>query len=372
MKNTVLPFLILGLMTFSSCKKDATNTTDDSTTNTIPTYTVPETYSFGSNMNYTLATAHINMTKELVAYVRSTHNVTANIVLDMNKLKGMFINTAGSFTDATLSNVSVSLNSKMSDAYGLKSSFDGLLSEIATVSSGTAVAKDGTAGKLIGTNSSGTQAAWLLDKNGFEYKELVEKGVMGALFYAEAMQLLKDIETYDNSTVVAGEGTAMEHAWDLAFGYFGAPTSFPTSTTGLSYWGSYCNSVNAAIGSNSTMMNAFLKGRAAISAKDLTAMREAKSTLVTTWEKFAAAKLVNYLKGAKTNLALDGQRSHNLSEAIGFVRGFRYNSAKIITDAQLDQQLQLLGNNFYNITSSTIDQLISNLCSIYNLDASKL
>jgi hypothetical protein len=372
MKNQVLLFLFVGLVTFSACKKTATETTNDSADNTTPTYTVPDTYVFGSNMNYTLATAHINMAKELIGYIRSTHSVTASIVLDANKLKGMFLNTAGSFTDVSLSNAAQSLNAKMNDAYGLKSGFETLLNEIASVSAGTTAAQNGTPGKLIGTNSSGTQSAWLLDKNGFEYKELVEKGVMGAVFYSEAMLLLKNIESYDNSTVVAGEGTAMEHAWDLAFGYFGAPAAFPSTTTGLSYWGSYCNSVNAAINSNATMMNAFLKGRAAISGKDLGVMLEARNTLVVTWEKFAAAKLVNYLKGAKSNLALDGQRSHNLSEAIGFVRAFRYNSAKIITDVQIDQQLQLLGNNFYNITSTAIDQLISNLCSIYSLDASKL
>ena len=370
MKSTVLLTLALGLLTFSSCKKDTTE--EDTTSDTTPSYTVPETYSFGSNANYTLATAHINMAKELVGYVRSAHNVTNNIVLDVNKMKGMFMNTAGSFTDVTLANVALSLNSKMSDAYGLKTAFDGLLSEIATVSSNTTAAQDGTAGKLVGSNSAGTQSAWLVDKNGFEYKELVEKGIMGAVFYAEAMKLLKDIESFDNSTIVAGEGTAMEHAWDLAFGYFGVPSSFPTSTTGLSYWGNYCNSVNTAIGSNALMMNAFLKGRAAITGKDLSTMREARNTLVANWEKFAAAKLVNYLKGAKTNFALDGQRIHNLSEAIGFIRGFRYNSSKIITDAQIDQQLQLLGTNLYTITSSNIDQLITNLCSIYNLDASKL
>jgi len=370
MNKTVL---FPALMVFSllvSCKKE-TQTTEETPDNT-PTYTVPTTYAFGANSNYTLATAHINMTKELVGYVRSTHNVTTQIILDVNKLKGMFLNTAGSFTESALSNAPFSLSSKMSDAYGFKSSFETTLSEIATVSQSTLTASDGTAGKLVGNNSAGTQSAWLVDKDGFEYKEIVEKGIMGSLFYSEAMQLLKNIENYDNTTVTAGEGTSMEHAWDLAFGYFGVPVSFPTTTTGLSYWGNYCNSVNAAIGSNATMMNAFLKGRAAISAKDMAVVRDMKTILITNWEKLAAAKLINYLKGAKTNFALDGQRIHNLSEAQGFIKSFRYNSSKLITDTQIDQQLQLLGNNLYKITSTNIDQLISNLSSIYSLDASKL
>ena len=38
---------------------------------------------------------------------------------------------------------------------------------------------------------------------------------------------------------------------------------------GLRYFGSYSNQVDPGLGSNTTIMNAFLKGRAAISAKDL-------------------------------------------------------------------------------------------------------
>ena len=59
------------------------------------------------------------------------------------------------------------------------------------------------------------------------------------------------------STVEEGKGTDMQHHWDEAFGYFGVPTDFPTNTEGLVGLGKYCNKVDAQLGCNKIIMDAF-------------------------------------------------------------------------------------------------------------------
>jgi hypothetical protein len=175
----------------------------------------------------------------------------------------------------------------------------------------------------------------------------------------------------DNSTVTPGQGTAMEHHWDEAFGYFGAPTSFPTSTVGVRYWAKYCNDRNALLSTNATIINAFAKGRAAISNKDYTT-RDAQITLVRdTWEKVIAATIISYVNATKLNITDDAVRNHNLSEIKGFIMNLKCNPTKKITSAQIAQLETALGTNFYTITLANLDQIKNDLSSIYGLDSVK-
>jgi hypothetical protein len=279
------------------------------------------------------------------------------------------------FADAGLNSSGISLKEKSDNNFGFQAEVEAVFAEAAATSQGTVAGSDGTAGKVLGpvpTTSNGTQAAYLFNAKGFEYKELVEKGAMGAIMYYQAATILKNIGSYDNSTVIAGQGTAQEHAWDEAFGYFGVPASFPTSTAGLSYWGSYCNSVNAAIGSNATIMNVWLKGRAAISNKDNAGRDAARDIVVSTWEKVGAARFITYMKQAKTNFANNGLRNHALSEGVGFIKAFRYNPAKTISDTDINSLLTIIGDNLYQVSQAKIDEAIGKVATIFSLDASKL
>jgi len=365
------------LLLFSGCKKKTT-TPENPTTEDPKGYTIPSTYEFGANMDLTPATKRIAMLRELVTYVRSTHNPTTNIVISEDKLKAMYANTGAPFTDAGalgLNSAGFNLKEKTSNAKNFQTYVNTLFAEAAVASQGTVSGSNGVSGKVLGpapSSPTAAQSVYLLNAQGFEYKELIEKGFMGSFLYAEGCTLLKNIGTYDNTTVIAGKGTAMEQAWDQAFGYFGVPVSFPTSTANLSYWGSYCNSVNPAINSNSTMMNAWLKGRAAIRAKDAAARDAARDVLLSNWEKIAAARLISYLKQAKSNYLNDGARSHALSEGIGFIRAFGYNPAKTIAEADISTLENYIGNNLYTTTLADIDQAIGKTATVFNLDASKL
>lgn len=369
---TVLALASAGLL--GGCKKDKT-TDPEPETPVTPAYEVPTTYNF-TNADYSSSTKRIDMLGELTTYMRSTHTTTASTqpTLSAQKMKDLFANQNNPFSSTALNTSGIQLKDKASTQYGfvaaMEASFDDAApaSTVAAANPTVTTASSGSRGKLVSS-----ARAILVDGNGFEYKELAEKGVMGAVFYYQATTILANIDSYDNSTPVNG-ATAQERAWDEAFGYFGVPAAFPTTTVGLKNWGSYCNSVNVAINCNSTIMNAFLKGRAAISNKDNAGRDEARNTVIATWEKVAAAKCISYLKGAKTSLGSGDAATthHNLSEGYGFVTGFRYNPNKTISDADIATLLGYFGTNLFNLSPSNLDLAIAKLEAVFGLTASSI
>jgi hypothetical protein len=311
------------------------------------------------------------MMGELINYLRTTHTTTAltQPTISAALMQNMFTNNASPFVDISLNASSIQLKDQTNNTNMFVNDAEAYFidAEAASVTSATnpttSTASNGTKGKLVSP-----VRAILVNANGYEYKELFEKGTMGALLYSKAMTNLINISSFDNATVT-NSMTAQEKAWDEAFGYFGVPISFPTSTTGLKYWGSYCNAVNVAIGSNSIIMNAFLKGRAARSAKDITARDEAKAVVIANWEKVAAAKCISYLKSAKNNLSDQATLHHVLSEGYGFVSAFKYNANKTISDADINLLLSYFGTNLYTISTGNIDLAIAKLENVFSLNA---
>lgn len=362
---------VVSLLAVSCKKKDKE---EDQIENPI-TYEVPTTYNF-SKIDTLVPRQAIAMLGELGAYIRKTHVNTNAYTLDLQKLRDYYANTGNPFSFMSLNLSGVKLMDKTNNGYGLVGEFDAAFQDAVTASINSnadydsTTAYDGHSGKLI----NGTRYI-LVDANGIECKEFVEKNVMGAVFYFQATNLLNTIGSFDNTTVV-NDLTAQERAWDNAFGYFGVPVNFPTNLTGLKNWGSYCNAVNAATGSNKIIMDAWLKGRAAISNKDNAGRDEARDIVVRTWEKVGAARFITYAKGAKTNIAVPATFNHNLSEAIGFINAFKYNTAKTISDADIKILLgyfQTAGVvNLYKVTPANIDNAINKMATIFNLDASKL
>lgn len=377
MKLTLHKSLLLSIptvMLIAACKRDKKEEITPEPTNNTPTYNVPSTYDFTTaSANMQSSKDRIAMLGEMVTYIRSTHTTTQTTqpTLNAQKLKDMYVNVGSHFTTTS---TTLQLKDKTSSSYNLatilENSYDDAAAASITSSANPTVstASAGTKGKLI----SPTRAI-LVDAKGLEYKEQTEKGLMGAIFYYQATTMLTNIAT--TYTTQADQ----EKAWDEAFGYFGVPIDFPTNTTGLKNWGSYCNSVNTAIGSNATIMNAFLKGRAAISNNDAAGRDDAKTTVIRTWEKVVAAKCIAYMKGAKTNFSQDADRHHNLSEGLGFIEAFRYNPSKTITNAQIDALLENFYDdanpaniNLYDVTTTEMDNIINSLATIFSIDPNTL
>jgi len=356
--------LILGLVISSaaiSCKKDKEEEPVPAPTG----YTVPTTYNF-TNVNYGGQTTRLLMLDEIGTYM--TTGNTMNTVLDAQKLKDMYANTNSQFTDAALNTDSKQLKNK---TYSLDQPlFDAYFDTLAMHSQSTVAGANGTAGVV--TSSSNSSKKYLQGANGIEYAQVIKKGLMGAVFYFQAMDsYLANLAIDDNTNVVAGEGTTMEHHFDEAFGYFGAPIDFPTNTASAKYWSSYSNKVDPALESNAKLMNAFLAARAAISNKDNAKRDTEVAKIKQNWEVLIAAAAIHELNAAKTVLADDAIRNHYVSEAIGFIMSLKYNSQKTITQTQIDQTLAFIGSNIYTISQTNIDDAINSLSTVYGLDAIK-
>jgi hypothetical protein len=360
-RSKALAFIGIAVsLAFTSCNDDKEDA--------APKYEVPASYNF-QNVNYSGQQTRIAMLDELNTYIR-TGNTGA--VLDAQKMKNMYANASNPFASAELNSSGKQLKDKTIAT--AQATFEGYLEAAAAASllAGTP-ALSGKAGIL--TSSTDATKKYLVDANGVELGQLIQKGLMGAVFYYQAVDHYLTAEeigaTVDNTTVKEGEGTPMEHHWDEAFGYFGAPKDFPTNLTGLKYWASYSNQVNAATGSNKKLMDAFLKGRAAITAKDMAGKDAAAAELRTEWERLVVSAAIHELNAAKNNIADQALKSHYLSEAKGFLMGLKYKSDRKLTDAKYDEVAVKLGTNFYNTTGADVAAAIDLLSAAYGLDSVK-
>jgi hypothetical protein len=347
MKKIILP--VLGaVILMAGCNKDKIK------------YDVPTTYSF-ENVSYSGQTQRLDMTDELVAYMETA--LTPGTTLDAQHLQDMFENTNNPF--------SFSSTKQLKDKCFLSEQtlIEAWLDSAAIASTSSSTASNGVAG--ISTSSDG-QKKYLLSANGFDVIEMVEKGLMGAVFYYQSTGVyLTDSKigsSVDNETVTPGEGTAMQHHWDEAFGYLGAPIDFPTNTS-TRYWAKYCASRNTVLTTSAALMDAFILGRAAIVNDDHETKTEQVTLIRDTWEKVAAGTAIHYLNAAKSHLSDDAVRNHELSEAVAFIRALQFNPTKKISSTQIQSALDALGTNLYDVTLAGIDSARNTLASAYELQS---
>lgn len=348
--------LICASLFFSSC-----NRKDDSPSPVVET---PTTYNF-ENVNYSGQTARLDMLAELDAEMKKGN--TSGTVLSAEKLKNMYANANAPFSNETLNTSGKQLKDK---TFSLdRPVFEEYFDKLAQASTSTTPGSNGVAGVV--TSNDGTKS-YLFDENGVEYTQVIAKGLMGAVFYYQVVgnYLTEDKigNGVDNTTVKEGEGTSMEHHWDEAFGYYGVPTDFPENKEGIRYFGSYSDKVNSATGSNKAIMDAYIKGRAAISNKNMAEKEAQAAILVEEWEKLVAASTILELNKAKAAFADDASRNHLLSEAIGFAMALKYNPNKKITQEQIDEVLAKIGTNLYEVTIDDLNAAIDLISSVYGLD----
>ncbi|UKN02073.1 DUF4856 domain-containing protein [Paracrocinitomix mangrovi] len=362
----VLVLIAIGGLTITSCKKkgctdeDALNYSTEAEKDDGSCYflDIPTTYSFSDNsgnatVSYDGQTERLDQLEEMAIYMESG----ASVAISTSNLNDMFYNVNGdgngnfSFTSSKM----LADKCFTTDSATITGWFDSLA--IASQSFAN-TASNGQAGVL----TSGT-STYLFDARGFEYAEMIEKGIMGAVFMNQALNVYfgDDKMNVDNTTAVDPDNgkyyTTMEHHWDEAFGYFGVAADFPTNTTDIRFWGKYCNSRNADLSSNTIMMNAFLEGRAAIVGDELTIRDENILVIREMWERICAAQAVAYLQEAQGYFGNDNAKYlHALSEAYAFVKCLTYVplATRKISYTQIDTILtQYFGDNLWDM--STID-----------------
>jgi hypothetical protein len=340
MKFKVTPIVIAASLSAlcSSCDKD----NDDA-----PSYSVPDTYTF-DNVENKESVARISMwagytgmlgksntrqlSQDTINYQWNNTNsaftaeVASNIPYDFTALNKLPFNLAGATADAALFKALADSMVKISKFY-------------------TATASKGVPGKI---------GSRLFNHTGLEFNQAVAKGLMGSLSMSNIVTLFNKIPKDDNSTVVAGQGTAMQHDWDLAFGYLGIPKNYDSSVAYASTTvdrplglGGYLRERGRYIQAGGRIFEAFRKGRAAIDAKDYKTRDAAMATILEYVEKLVAAAAYTYVTNPQTQTKLD-DKFHGLSEGYGFILALKYRPANSkLTAANYQTLLEIMNTDFW-------------------------
>jgi len=351
--------IVAMIAAFASCKKTETETV-------YQPYTIPSKYNF-DNVEYKEAAARISMWQGYQAYLgKSTTRV-----LSQDTVNYLWNNTNAAFTAELASGIPYTydvLNTlttlKLSDKSAGPALLKALADSMVKVSAfNTQAASNGVPGK-IGTR--------LFNHTGLEFNQAVAKGLMGSMSLYNIISLLDKVPTEDNNTVVAGQGTAMQHTWDLAFGYIGVPKNYDTS---IAYTvatidrplaiGGYFAERGKYIKAGGTVFEAFLKGRAAIGAKDYATRDAAIVTIKLYIEKTIAAAAYYYATAAQTQTALDA-KFHGLSEAYGFVVALKYRAATSpLTATNYQALVDIMQTSFWDLAADASNTKLKQVQTIF-------
>lgn len=387
MLRKVLFISIVGVLFLDSCRhKGCTDETaenyeekakkDDGSCTYDNTYDVPTTYVFtdesgNSTVNFDGQKQRLDMLSEIIDYMKTGN--TKGTVLDAQKLKDMYANNGYTWTDAkSLGMTGSTKQLKDKTASGdatITSEIEAYFDSAAVIS---AYNRDGSAG-VSGVYPQDGNGPYLMDANGLQFNEIVEKNLMGAVFYYNiVLHYLSDNEmNVDNTTVVdAANGkyyTEMEHHWDEAYGYFNYEIDFPANGTDR-FIGEYVNEMEDKLQSATKLMNAFLKGRAAISNNDLTTRDVQREIIKTELEKVFAACSIHYINSAISNITSTNARNHSLSEGYGFIQCLKYGATDNITNADVTSILNTIGKDFNNVTIDNLKSAKNQISTLVGLD----
>lgn len=233
-----------------------------------------------------------------------------------------------------------------------------------------------------------------LTQEGLNLAELIEKYLYGALAFSQAADdyLDDDLEgkglLSDNEADDGGGYTALEHAWDEAFGYLGAARDFSRYRAeevsgsggrpdymrahdsdgdglidlGAEYnWGvsRYAASRDRDGGSDFSgrAFQAFLAGRALITSArgplndaQLEELKGYRDEAISAWESALAASAIHYLNEVLTHLDQEGEawsfeeHATHWSELKGFALAFQFNPRSALSDEDFDALHEAIGD----------------------------
>ena len=227
----------------------------------------------------------------------------------------------------------------------------------------------------------GTPMAYTTD-DGVDMSQMINKVLIGAVPYYQATGVyLGGLLERDNSEARDGTDpyTSMEHAWDEAFGYFGAARDYSRYTDdqlagkvddftfdsngdgsidfkseynfGLSRNAGKRDKGGSGVDFTQEIFNAFLAGRTAITNQgtvaEISAHRQAAANGM---EKVIAATVVHYINDTLSDMAQLGTADENIAnlnkhwaEMKGYTVALQYNPFRLITDGQLAELHGIMG-----------------------------
>ena len=338
-----------------------------------PGISVPSTYSFTRNDESTVSfsgqTDRLNMLSEIKAYLG---NGDAGQALEAAKLNNMFSNENDAFANSDLNASSKQLEDKtfLADVTFYKDLFEAAEAASEAVVANGAMASEGVAGRIQRGNGNYV----LVNEKGWEFTQLIEKGLMGSVFLHQIYNtyLTEDRigPSVDNENLVDGANyTAKEHHFDEAFGYWGVPVDFPSelSSENNRFWANYSYGRESLVGSVTNLKNAFLAGRTAIVNNDEETLEAQVAIIYEEFEIVAAATAIHYINSALTD-DNEGDFLHHVSEAYAFVRALKFSEKRAISDAHLSTILNSnfgTGGDFWTIGDGDLAEAKSTLASVY-------
>ena len=227
----------------------------------------------------------------------------------------------------------------------------------------------------------GTSMAYTTD-DGVDMSQMVNKVLIGAVPYYQATGVyLNTLLERDNSEARNGTDpyTAMEHAWDEAFGYFGAARDYARYTDvqlagsvddftfdsngdgsidfkseynfGLSRNAAKRDKGGSGVDFTQDIFNAFLAGRTAITNQGSVAEISAhRQTAAEGMEKVIAATVVHYINDTLSDMSQLGTAEENRAnlnkhwaEMKGYTVALQYNPFRLISDGQLAELHGIMG-----------------------------
>ena len=226
---------------------------------------------------------------------------------------------------------------------------------------------------------------------GIRLDQITQKTLWGAVSYWQATsKYMSKIPTDDNS-MASGDAnyTAMEHHWDESFGYFGAALDYNTgysddvdrksgpyndsnSDGSIDFKSEYnvgwavtaakrddCSACDVNHDFTKTIFDAYLEGRTLITNQaDLADILVQRDIVMNTWEKVVAAVSIHYVNDVAADIAAliaagdttiaagsdaTADYENHWGEMRGYANGLLYNDFKVITDANLDRILAVMG-----------------------------
>lgn len=271
--------------------------------------------------------------------------------------------------------------------------------------------------KVIADNSQdadklGTSAVYTTD-DGIDLAQMINKVLIGAVPYYQATGVyLNGLLERDNSEARNGTDayTAMEHAWDEAFGYFGAARDYARYTDeqlagsvdaftydsnsdgsidfkseynfGLSRNAGKRDKGGSGVNLTQEIYDAFLAGRAAIANQGTVAeISTYRQTAANGMEKVIAATVVHYINDTLSDMSKLGTAAEDRAalnkhwaEMKGYTVALQYNPFRLIGDGQLAELHGIMGeapvydapgSNVYNLQVANYKRAKSVLQAAY-------
>ena len=227
--------------------------------------------------------------------------------------------------------------------------------------------------------------------NGVRLDQITQKTLWGAVSYWQATSKYMSKIPNDDNSMQSGDAnyTAMEHHWDESFGYFGAALDYNTgysddvdrksgpyndsnSDGSIDFKSEYnvgwavtaakrddCSACDTNYDFTKTIFDAYLEGRTLITNQaDLADILVQRDLVMNTWEKVVAAVSIHYVNDVVADIAgligagdatvapgsdATADYENHWGEMRGYANGLLYNDFKLISDANLNRILQVMG-----------------------------